>query len=183
MIRMTIKIGILSILSVSLVACGDAATKTEDHSGHDTMTITTVNSDSTVSVSLKDASLNAVYQHYIHLKTALVNGDVVEAKKAAMAIEEGAVQLTDGKAIAAEAAKVSATSDIETQRVAFSTMSNLLIPKVKASGFNSGELYVEYCTMAFNDKGAQWISNEKEIRNPYFGDKMLTCGEIRETLK
>lgn len=183
MFRMTIKFGILSFLFVSLVACGDAATKTEDHSGHDTTSITKVNADSSVSVSLKDASVNAVYQHYIHLKTALVNGDVAEAKKAGMAIEEGAGQLTDGKAIAEEAAKISAASDIEAQRLAFSTISNLLIPKVKASGFNSGELYVEYCPMAFNDKGAQWISNEKEIRNPYFGDKMLTCGEIRETLK
>jgi hypothetical protein len=36
--------------------------------------------------------------------------------------------------------------------------------------------------MAFNDQGAYWISDREEIRNPYFGDKMLTCGVVKEEL-
>jgi len=54
---------------------------------------------------------------------------------------------------------------------------------VKDSGLESGELYVAHCPMALNDKGASWVSNSKEIRNPYFGESMLTCGSVKETLK
>jgi len=49
---------------------------------------------------------------------------------------------------------------------------------------NSGNTprYYQYCPMAFDNKGAYWISNETEIRNPYFGEKMLKCGENKDTL-
>ena len=43
-------------------------------------------------------------------------------------------------------------------------------------------VYYQFCPMAFNEKGAFWLSTTKEISNPYFGDQMLTCGEIKETL-
>ena len=73
--------------------------------------------------------------------------------------------------------------DIEAQRVEYSTLSNQMIELVKKSGVESGEVYVDYCPMAMNDKGAYWLSTRKDIRNPYFGDKMLTCGEVKETIK
>ena len=73
-------------------------------------------------------------------------------------------------------------SDIEKQRAIYSDLSNDFIALVKKSGVSSGELYVDYCPMALDDKGAYWLSANKEIRNPYFGDKMLKCGEIKETL-
>jgi Cu(I)/Ag(I) efflux system membrane fusion protein len=38
-----------------------------------------------------------------------------------------------------------------------------------------------FCPMAFGNKGAYWLQTEKKIRNPYFGTKMLGCGEIKET--
>jgi Cu(I)/Ag(I) efflux system membrane fusion protein len=37
--------------------------------------------------------------------------------------------------------------------------------------------------MAFDNKGAYWLSETKEIRNPYFGDKMMTCGEVKKEFK
>ncbi|MBA4058359.1 MAG: hypothetical protein C0490_26815, partial [Marivirga sp.] len=46
-----------------------------------------------------------------------------------------------------------------------------------------GILYLEYCPMANNNEGAYWLSNEKEIKNPYFGDKMLKCGSVKETIQ
>jgi Cu(I)/Ag(I) efflux system membrane fusion protein len=39
--------------------------------------------------------------------------------------------------------------------------------------------YVQHCPMANNDKGADWLSKEKEIRNPFFGSSMLSCGEVK----
>ena len=73
-------------------------------------------------------------------------------------------------------------SDIEAQRAAYSGMSKDMIELIKKEGLSGGELYVAFCPMAFNDKGAAWISTSKEIRNPYFGEKMLTCGEVKETI-
>lgn len=44
-------------------------------------------------------------------------------------------------------------------------------------------LYIQKCPMADNNKGALWLSKEKEIKNPYYGDAMLTCGSIIKTIK
>ncbi|MNY17937.1 hypothetical protein D3C86_1512860 [compost metagenome] len=108
---------------------------------------------------------------------------MAEAKVAASAIELGAKELGSGAALGALASKIGAAADIEAQRALFSDLSNDFIARVKASGLNSGEVYVEYCPMALNDKGASWLSNQKDIKNPYFGESMLTCGEVKETIK
>lgn len=134
-------------------------------------------------VSIKDDKLNAVYQHYIHLTTALVNGDMAEAKVAAAAIELGSKALSNGSVLTVLAAKIGAAADIEMQRTLFADLSNDFIARVKQSGLTSGEIYVEYCPMALNDKGASWLSNQKDIKNPYYGESMLTCGEVKETIK
>ena len=165
------------------ISCGDN-TADNTHENHDqAATDTSEVVMQPASVRLQDDQLNAVYQHYIHLSTALVNSDVAEAKAAANAIEAGARELQDGAAIASSAAKITNASDIEVQRAAYEDLSNQMISKVKSSGLSNGEVYVQYCPMAFDDKGASWLSSNKEIRNPYFGDKMLTCGEIKETIK
>jgi hypothetical protein len=74
-------------------------------------------------------------------------------------------------------------SDIEAQRKAFSALSDNLYKSVKAFGLGGREAFYEYCPMAFNNEGGYWLSDKEEIRNPYFGDKMLTCGEVKEKLK
>lgn len=142
-----------------------------------------MNNMNSVTVHLKDDKLNAVYQHYVHLTTALVNGDMTEAKVAGNAIEAGATQIKGGETIASSAAKITSASNIEDQRKVYSDLSNDFIALVKESGLDSGELYIDFCPMAMNDKGAYWLSSNKEIKNPYFGDKMLTCGEVKETIK
>lgn len=170
-----------------LAACGNKKQPAADtHSGHqhaiaDSNNVAT--EKTTTSVTLKDDKLNAVYQHYIHLTTALVAGDLAEAKVAATAITLGAKQLTNGNALAVLATKIGEATDIEAQRTLLSDLSNDLIARVKGSGLSAGAIYVEYCPMALNDKGASWLSNQKDIKNPYFGDSMLTCGEVKETIK
>lgn len=134
-------------------------------------------------VTLKDDKLNAVYQHYVHLTTALTNGDAAEAKIAGQAIEAGAKEIPGAETIAGPAAQIIAASGIEEQRMAYATLSQGLIALVKKSGLSSGELYVDFCPMAMNDKGAYWLSATAEIRNPYFGEEMKTCGEVKETIK
>ncbi len=176
---------------VILSSCGDNAAETKTEAGHDDHSnmehkeeASAANgSTATTSPILKNDKLNAVYQHYVHLTTALTNADVAEAKVAANAIEAGAKEISEGSSIASSAAKITAQSDIEEQRKIYSDLSNDMIALIKKEGLQSGELYVDFCPMALNDKGANWISNKKEIINPYFGDKMLKCGEIKETIQ
>ena len=43
-------------------------------------------------------------------------------------------------------------------------------------------VYYQFCPMAFDSKGAYWLSESNSIQNPYFGKKMIDCGETKETL-
>ena len=54
---------------------------------------------------------------------------------------------------------------------------------IKTYGLAGTTAYYQFCPMAEGDKGAYWMSNSEEIKNPYFGEAMLGCGENKETLK
>ncbi len=71
----------------------------------------------------------------------------------------------------------------EPQRLAFSTISSSVYGLVKSAELRNVNVYHQFCPMAFNEKGAAWLSTESEIRNPYFGDKMLECGEVTDSIK
>jgi Cu(I)/Ag(I) efflux system membrane fusion protein len=74
------------------------------------------------------------------------------------------------------------SKSIEQQRAIFETISDNmyeLVASMKPAGVAT---YKQYCPMAFNDKGAYWLSDTSYIQNPYFGKKMLICGEVQETL-
>ena len=72
--------------------------------------------------------------------------------------------------------------NIQQQRENFIYVSEALIKTVAAFGVKGESLYVDYCPMANSDKGAYWLSGTAEIRNPYYGEAMLKCGEIVEQL-
>lgn len=170
--------------AIILSSCGnnsnpESKIETTASDDHATMEHTETANANTV---LKNDKLNAVYQHYIHLTTSLTSGNAAEAKIAANAIEAGAKDIAGAQGIVATAAKITAVSDIEAQRAAYSGMSKDMAELIKREGLSSGKLYVAFCPMAFNDKGATWISTSKDIRNPYFGEKMMTCGEVKETI-
>jgi len=73
--------------------------------------------------------------------------------------------------------------DIEKQREYFSILSNQIIEIIERFELKIEIVYVAYCPMALNDKGAYWLTNIDEISNPYFGDSMLKCGEIVKTVR
>jgi Cu(I)/Ag(I) efflux system membrane fusion protein len=75
---------------------------------------------------------------------------------------------------------IQSSTDLERKRTDFEALSEALIATIEYFGNGEMQLYKQYCPMAFGDKGANWLSQEKEIRNPYFGDKMLTCGEVKK---
>ena len=70
----------------------------------------------------------------------------------------------------------------EQQRIPFEKVSTSIYEMAKKAGLKNARVYHQYCPMAFNDKGAYWLSNESDIKNPYFGDKMLECGEVTDSL-
>ena len=74
-------------------------------------------------------------------------------------------------------------ADIDTARKAFETLSNELIAVVMQFGIpETQQLYRIHCPMAFNNKGADWLQVDKDIRNPYFGASMLKCGEVTQEI-
>jgi hypothetical protein len=141
--------------------------------------------------------LAGVFTAYITLKDAFVSSDAskvkTEAKQTKDALANVDMKLVSGAAhndwmnylspIQSSLNEMEASSDIEAQRKSFSTLSDNLYKSVKAFGLGGKEAFYEYCPMAFNNEGGYWLSDEDQIRNPYFGDKMLTCGSVVETLK
>lgn len=77
--------------------------------------------------------------------------------------------------------KIAQTTDVEVQRKHFEILSDNLIQAIEYFGVVENTVYRQYCPMAFGDQGAYWLSSEKEIRNPYFGNQMLSCGEVKDT--
>ena len=75
--------------------------------------------------------------------------------------------------------KIESNKDIEEQRNQFDFLSQAIINSVKAFGTNDKSYYVQYCPMAKDNQGADWLSTEEQIRNPYFGDKMMKCGTVK----
>jgi len=71
----------------------------------------------------------------------------------------------------------------EKKRIYFSKISDQVYNIVKSAKLQNAGIYHQFCPMAFNDKGGYWLSAEAEIKNPYFGKKMLECGETVDSLK
>ncbi|MCB0633782.1 MAG: efflux RND transporter periplasmic adaptor subunit [Saprospiraceae bacterium] len=133
---------------------------------------------------------------YLLLKDAFVNSDADQAATAAIQVETALnsvdMSLLTGaahnywmeqlNALRAHSQKISQLSEIAAQREQFDFLSQALINTVKVFGIVEGTYYVQHCPMAIDNKGADWISTEESIRNPYFGEQMLTCGAVEVTI-
>lgn len=78
---------------------------------------------------------------------------------------------------------VSQSADIDQARSGFAVVSEAMYALVKAFRVNSVPLYYQYCPMARNNQGANWLSVTKELVNPYMGQLMLDCGRTQEKLE
>ena len=130
----------------------------------------------------KDQATAAVYNHYIAVKTALVQTDAELAQDHAKQMIAELENTEANAEIVAAARKLATTVDVNKQREAFSELTKSMGAILKGA-LKSGEIYKQYCPMAFEGKGDFWYSNSKEIRNPYFGDKMLKCGRVETAIK
>lgn len=141
--------------------------------------------------------LKAVFNEYINLKDALVKEDSKNSSKSATSLLNNLTKvdmklLSDNKAhnhwmslekeIKSSANSISKTSNIKAQRDHFKHLSSHLINAVQLFGVNE-KVYVEFCPMADNNNGAYWLSKEEKVINPYFGEAMLTCGEVKQVIE
>jgi Cu(I)/Ag(I) efflux system membrane fusion protein len=141
--------------------------------------------------------LTALLDQYIEMKDAMVASDAgktaAAAKDALQALENTDMTLLKGDAhmfwmenfdtLKSALTTISESNDLGVQRKAFVDFNPILFKKIKAFGLDGKTVYYQFCPMANNDNGAYWLSTEKNIRNPYYGEMMLECGEVRETLK
>lgn len=135
-----------------------------------------------VPVEIKDTINAQVYNHYLQLKDVLVASDPSKAKTAASELAIALRKLKGSENTAILAEKIAASTDLSEQRTSFTVLSNDLIALFKQTEIASGSIYVQYCPMANEGEGGYWLSSQAEIMNPYYGDEMLHCGEVKETL-
>ncbi len=161
-----------------------------EHKGHNDMNQTKV------TAAQEGQQLKAVFDNYYLVKDALVKTDAgnsfakaAELVKAIKAVEmtklsneEHAVWMKALKDLTDNAGNVAATKDISKQREAFALLSKYMYELTKVSKQET-PVYYQHCPMYNSGKGANWLSKEEAVKNPYYGNKMLTCGNIIETIK
>lgn len=143
------------------------------------------------------SQLLKVTDHYIQLKDALVKDDskmaIQHGKEILSALKKVDMKLVKGDAhifwmekhqqLKKSSESIVGTNKIAGQRVAFNKLSQAMIEVVTAFGVPSDDLYVQECTMAFDGEGANWLSRENQIKNPFYGAQMLNCGSVIQTIK
>ncbi len=144
------------------------------------------------------AQLRAVVEAYYPVRKALAADSAPDAAKGVAALGDALgkvdMALLEGDAHVEWMARLKtleqgiaalkeAGTDIEKQRGAFETISTALIQAADQLGLGPGPAaHVVHCPMAFDNKGADWLQPDKEVRNPYFGSAMLNCGSVTRTI-
>ena len=139
-----------------------------------------------------EKSFQPVIDAYIQLKDALVQSDVAMAssksevfRKALEAIPVSQREQTHNywSVLHKTSKGINENVSLEHQRKQFQTISDKLIEMVINFDEVNDKLFIQFCPMADNNNGAFWISKEEQVRNPYFGDAMLKCGEVKQVIQ
>lgn len=124
------------------------------------------------------AALRKAVAAYLPVAQALAADDDAEARQAARDLVPAVP--TDLRPLAEAVADA---ADLKSRRAAFKPLSDALIARIREGGIDAvGNAYIVHCPMAFGNQGADWISDEPVVLNPYYGDAMLTCGSVTDTL-
>ena len=84
--------------------------------------------------------------------------------------------------ISAELKGLVGEKELEAKRKSFQMVGDQLYDLIRTVQYDRAVIYHQYCPMAFNDQGANWLSNTAAIRNPYIPKKMLECGEVKDSI-
>ena len=160
----------------------------EDHSMH--------NQENVVETKQEVNQLKTIFENYFALKDALVKSDGKLASTIAkdllansnsvkmekLSSEEHAVWMKVLSSLKSNTEKITVTASIEKQRIAFMDLSANFYDLLKVSK-QDYSIYYQNCPMYNDGKGANWLSKENAVKNPYYGSQMLTCGKTVETIK
>lgn len=180
---------------------GKVMTGHEGHLGMDNTSPNSKESTSKVNQRIKVSNvfqkqLNTVFSDYINLKNALVEDnskEVVNHSKKLLnnrskvdmkLLKESNAHnawMSFEKEIKSSATAISNSLDIKEQRTHFNHLSTNLINAIEVFGVNE-KVYKQFCPMANSNKGGFWLSKEEQILNPYFGEAMLKCGEVKQVI-
>lgn len=198
---------LITITSLAFVACNNneqAANHDMDKMSKDSTAPTSSADDKdvkAVAVTYSDVnpqlatSLKEIVDHYLHIKNALANDNENEAKSGGEAMV-AAMNKVDKSLLTAEQKKIYdeneedlkehaehiGKSKLDHQREHFAMMSEDVYDLAKAFG-GGRTLYHDHCPMYDNNKGAKWLSETIEIKNPYMGSKMPKCGKVEEKIQ
>lgn len=139
--------------------------------------------------------VTTVADAYFKIKNALVDSDLEAGKTASIALKNALskvdMQILTGanhdhwmglkKQLSSNNEVVGRADNLETMRQHFAMLSENILEVTESFGLEEEKAYRHFCPMAFDNKGAFWLSEIEEIRNPYYGEAMLNCGEVRKT--
>lgn len=141
--------------------------------------------------------LRSLADSYLALKDLMVEGNASDIRKAGISVKDdlSKVDMTLAKGEAhmhwmalqqpmqESLEAITQSGNRDDQRLQFINLSKALINALQSFGSGmESPLYIQFCPMANNDKGATWISREEEIINPYFGELMLNCGNVEDII-
>lgn len=180
------------LLTVSLTYAQDKKKMEHDHSKMEMGDIKMDGMDSQKNMKDQDAKAEAILNNYFNLKDALVADDTKKAAETSSklvgsfkAFEMSAYTTEEQKELAniiedaTEHAEHIAKSPIDHQREHFKTLSKDITDMVAITR-TAHTLYEQFCPMY--DKGSAWLSTSDEVRNPYYGSKMLKCGKVQKEI-
>jgi hypothetical protein len=180
-----------------LIACGG----NKDEQAENPETVATAPLTKSQNSDAFNTSFETMLGDYYNLKDAMVRSTSSVASSVDSAANKlissaDSLRLTELKAdeaivstaqsyaqgISSEAKALVGEKNLEAKRKAFQMISDQMYDLVRTVRYDKQVVYHQYCPMAFNDEGAYWLSKDSEIMNPYFGNKMLHCGEVRDSL-
>jgi Cu(I)/Ag(I) efflux system membrane fusion protein len=168
----------------------------EDKDNNKNATEKTMKMDMSVNKDFK-MQLTSVYKAQLDLQKAFLATDASKVKKAVLVVEAKLAKvdmsLVKGdmhnhwmailKTLTESLNRMKKSGEIKQQRLAYAAFNDALYSAIKMFGTMGETIYYQFCPMAKNGSGAYWLSATKEIKNPYYGDAMLTCGETKEVIR
>jgi len=190
----------VAVATFALTSCADnkketATTAHQNKEGSAAATKVVVEApDYTASGESVKPGVAQILNSYLKLKESITEADAPGAKAQAQAILEATAKV-DVSTLPAEqqeftreklaevkqsAERIAGAANIKGQRAHLELLSEATFALTKAFGASTQKLFYQYCPMANNNQGAYWLSATQEIRNPYYGQSMLSCGSTEE---
>jgi len=211
-LKVTLGIMAIALVTLTVFACKDTKKSdgqqnenhlemnndSMNHSDDENMEMNHQNTqnDNTMDGTQKTSKATAILDNYLHLKNALVEDDSEKAATAGKKLFDAFAQFDNASIAEAQKKEVNEILDdarehaehisgnsgkMDHQREHFEILSKDVEDLIAITGTDR-KLYQTFCPMYNNKKGAIWLSETKEIKNPYLGAKMMTCGSIQKEI-